>query len=137
MNKINYGIDAPKVIRNLILIGFVIGILTLIFPVIKIGEVKIEISGLLWMGVTLVIVGLLMVLYSKYGKFKHRDRILKMIDWNGKEDVLDVGTGLGLLMIGAAKKLNSGKSVGIDIFNTTIYQIIRLNKQKSMLNLRT
>lgn len=32
--------------------------------------------------------------------------------------MLDVGTGLGLLMIGAAKKMTSGKSVGIDIFNT-------------------
>lgn len=32
--------------------------------------------------------------------------------------MLDVGTGLGMLMIGAAKKMTSGKSVGIDIFNT-------------------
>jgi cyclopropane fatty-acyl-phospholipid synthase-like methyltransferase len=32
-------------------------------------------------------------------------------------DLLDVGTGRGLLMIGAARRLTSGKAVGIDIWN--------------------
>lgn len=118
MNKINYGIDAPKVIRNLIIIGSIIGILSILFPVFKINEIEINISGFLWMGISLILVGVLMIIYSKYGKFKHRDRILNMIEWNGTENILDVGTGLGLLMIGAAKKLTSGKSFGIDIFNT-------------------
>jgi ubiquinone/menaquinone biosynthesis C-methylase UbiE len=39
-----------------------------------------------------------------------------MIDWKGNEIVLDIGTGRGLLMIGAAQKLTSGKSIGIDIW---------------------
>ena len=38
--------------------------------------------------------------------------------WLEDESVLGVGTGLGLLMIGAAKKLTTGKSYGIDIFNS-------------------
>ena len=58
-----------------------------------------------------------MILYSKFGKFRHRDRMLKMVNWKGDEIVLDVGTGRGLMMIGAARKLTSGKSVGIDIWS--------------------
>ncbi|MBA3694424.1 MAG: class I SAM-dependent methyltransferase [Acidobacteria bacterium] len=60
-----------------------------------------------------------MILYTQFGKFRHRDRMLAMINWRGDEQVLDVGTGRGLLMIGAAKRLtNGGKSYGIDIWNT-------------------
>ena len=50
-------------------------------------------------------------------KFRHRDRMLNMLTWKGNELVLDIGTGHGLLMIGAAKRLTNGKSFGIDIWN--------------------
>ena len=58
-----------------------------------------------------------MILYAKIGKFHHRDRMLARVNWTGNESVFDVGTGRGLLMIGAAMKLTTGKSVGIDIWS--------------------
>ena len=61
--------------------------------------------------------GVIMLLYGTYGKFRHRDRMISMVDWKGNENVLDVGTGLGLLLIGAAKRLTTGKAVGVDIWS--------------------
>jgi len=69
-------------------------------------------------GAIFAIEGLLMLLYSKHGKFRHRERMLAMHAWKGDEHVLDVGTGRGLLLVGAARKLTSGRGVGIDIWST-------------------
>jgi len=118
MNKIDYGIDAPHVIRNLIIFSVIGFLVPAFFPLIKIGSVTLDTSGFLWMGFMCGLMAVWMVIYSVYGKLKHRDRILNMIDWKGNEMVLDVGTGRGLLAIGAAKKLTAGKSIGIDIWNT-------------------
>ena len=61
--------------------------------------------------------GLLMLAYAKWGKFRHRDRMLSMISWRGDEQVLDVGTGRCLLLIGAARRLSTGKGIGIDVWS--------------------
>ncbi len=113
----SYGIDAPGVIRNLFLAGGFIILLSVIFPFIKIGKVTIDISWLIWPGCNFLIGGLLMLTYAWVGKYFHRNRMLNLITWNGNEQVLDIGTGKGLLMIGAAKRLSTGTSTGIDIWN--------------------
>jgi arsenite methyltransferase len=117
--KPDYGIDAPGVIRNLIGIGVILLPVGWLVPRFRIGPVTFVLGNAgLYTGTLCILEGLLMILYSKWGKFRHRDRMLKMIDWKGNETVLDVGTGRGLLMIGAAKHLQSGKSVGIDIWSS-------------------
>lgn len=57
-----------------------------------------------------------MLHYSKRGKLKLRDTLLSSIEWRGDEDVLDVGCGRGLLLIGAAKRLVGGRATGVDIW---------------------
>jgi arsenite methyltransferase len=119
MQKPNYGIDAPGVIRNLAVIGTLL--LVTCVPS-NWGPVRFSDNFRVTMFVTGIICGIeaaLMLLYAKVGKFSHRDRMLAKVAWKGTERVLDVGTGRGLLMIGAAKKLTSGKSAGIDIWNAS------------------
>lgn len=115
MEKPNYGIDALPVIRNLALVGLAaIALFFLSFAVNFLANFRYMFFGFF---LSFSITALLMILYTQFGKFRHRNRMLAMINWRGDEQVLDVGTGRGLLMIGAAKHLTSGKSFGIDIWN--------------------
>jgi arsenite methyltransferase len=116
--KPDYGIDAPGVVRNLIVIGVTLLLAAYFLPVLHIGPVDFRLRPTaLATGSVCVLEGLLMIFYAKYGKFRHRDRMLDLIAWKGNETVLDVGTGRGLLMIGAAKRLTTGKAIGIDIWS--------------------
>ncbi len=49
-------------------------------------------------------------------KFRERDWLIDLLNIQGNEYILDVGCGSGLLLIGAAKKLTTGKAIGIDIW---------------------
>ena len=124
MRKADYGVDAPGVIRNFFVVGGLL-LLALVFAPPGIGPFRVggasltlELRGLFAGGaVSCLLGGALMILYAEVGKFRHRDRMLAMIPWTGSENVLDVGTGRGLLAIGAAKRLTTGRVVGIDIWN--------------------
>jgi len=116
--KPDYGIDAPGVVRNLLIIGIGLLMLGRFLPNLQIGPVNFRLRPTaLATGTVCTLEGVLMILYAKAGKFRHRDRMLKLVHWTGGESVLDVGTGRGLLMIGAAKKLRTGQAVGIDIWS--------------------
>lgn len=119
--KPDYGVDAPAVLRNLFVFGFICLILAkVIHGPIHIGNVVLYLRGMfLWTGVALVVEGFLYLLYVKVGKMHHRDSMLALHAWRGDEHVLDVGCGRGLLLIGSAKRLGvGGHATGIDIWST-------------------
>jgi ubiquinone/menaquinone biosynthesis C-methylase UbiE len=111
----DYGLDAPPVIYGyavaaaagivLIIIGAVLGV-----------------SPLWGVGIYLLVLALVvagpMVYSSKRGKIHARDRLLTSLGLRGDEDVLDLGCGSGLMLLGAAGRLTSGSATGIDLWRS-------------------
>jgi hypothetical protein len=123
----DYGLDAPAVIRNLVIAvvvclllwgsaalglwsGVIVGTVStvkLVFP--------IAVSAL-WTAIGCGLMAVWMIWYSRFGKIRGRERLLDQIPWAGTEQVLDVGCGRGLMLIGAARRLITGTAVGVDIW---------------------
>ncbi len=114
-----YGIDAPGVIRNLLLAGAASVVLGLVLPpVLHLGASTVQLRPTAFsIGVSVAFGGALMLLYALVGKFHHRDRMLDLHPWRGDEQVLDIGTGRGLLLVSAARRIPTGHATGIDIWN--------------------
>jgi arsenite methyltransferase len=119
MSKVNYGIDAPSIMRNLIVFGTLTVIAGFAIPFVSDNTILKYISYLIVLvGSVFFILGIAMFVYGLKGKYRTRDLMLSKISWTGNENVLDIGTGQGLLMNGAAKYLTTGKSIGIDIWSS-------------------
>ena len=116
--KANYGFDGSPLGVVLIcfagIVCFCGGLAIFTVPIIIL---KILSCFFIFCGLLLVLLSGSYLYYVKSGKLQRRDKMLSFVDWKGNEKVLDIGTGRGLLMIGAAKKLTVGKSIGIDIWN--------------------
>jgi len=121
--KLDYGIDAPAVMRNLFLFGGLCLLIAIFAPSpLHLGPVSLVASGFFWPAGFLLAEAFLFLLYVKYGKFRHRDFMLGMHTWRGDEKVLDVGCGRGLLLAGAAKRIaamsGTGHVTGIDVWSS-------------------
>src|SRR5262245_8849195 len=115
----DYGLDAPGVVRNLFLVAAA-GLVLWASAAVglwsgAVGGVHLANRGL-GFSVPFPATGLAMLYYSKVGKFHARERLLDLVGFKGDETVLDVGCGRGLMLIGAARRLTSGKATGIDIW---------------------
>ncbi len=115
----NYGLDAPLAVRNLLIVA-ALGIITLVTRLLHVWSRQDPIAmigrPLIGAGLSCGAMGLWMIYDSKIGKVREREYYLDRIVWRGDECVLDVGCGLGLFLIGAAKRLKTGRAVGIDLW---------------------
>ena len=121
MPQVDYGLDAPRMVRRLSSRAF---LMLAVAAVLYFVNRTSNPAAALPLAISLGIIGLsfgfaaaVMVLSSRFAKVKVRDLILESIPWRGDENVLDVGCGRGLFMIGAAKRLKNGKATGIDLWN--------------------
>ena len=120
--KANYGIDAPNVVRNsivagvgLVIVGVALWYLPLPDSLWRLHRIAPSLGA---SGISCLFCASVMLWGSKAGKLHLRDKILAGLIWRGDEQVLDVGCGHGLMLIGAAKHLTTGKATGIDIWQT-------------------
>jgi hypothetical protein len=126
--KADYGIDAPKVIRNLLIAGSlalavavaaIVGVIPRDVALHPSADTVIRLSPIastLPAAVGLLGAACWMYLGSRFGKLKERERLLARIPWRGNERVLDVGCGRGLILVGSAHRLTTGSAVGVDIW---------------------
>src|SRR4029453_3488366 len=134
--RADYGLDAPKVVRNLFVFA-ALGLSLWLSAKIGLwsGVLNIPLGGDNHIGLSLAPFGLVtailctfmgcwMVWESKVGKISGREKLLDHLTWRGDEQVVDIGCGRGLMVIGAAKRLTpgaggsggGGKATGIDIW---------------------
>jgi ubiquinone/menaquinone biosynthesis C-methylase UbiE len=113
----DYGLDAPNLVRLFFIGGLLllaVGLALVLFStdwLTAVGSITFT------FGVIFTIEGLLMIWSSRYGKFRARDRLLDGLGLTGQENLLDVGCGRGLLLIGAARRLPNGRAVGVDLWS--------------------
>jgi len=118
-NRPDYGMDAPPVIRNLLVAGFGSIVLSFFVAQMPWGPAVYIAFGLLWMGPWFILSGILMILSSRFGKYREREHLVDLLELGGIEWVLDVGCGRGLILNEVASRLSTGKAVGIDIWQAS------------------
>jgi len=117
----DYGIDAPLVARGWfgragwsIATGVAFWFMTRQdYP----GPAELVLAALAAVALVCAAGGWFKIHSSKDGKLRLREQLLDQLALQGDEKVLDVGCGRGLLSIGAAKRLKTGKVTGIDVWN--------------------
>jgi arsenite methyltransferase len=118
--KIDFGIDAPGLVRFFFGGGSVIAALAFA-AVFFLGSAvcaSLLKSVLFLAAFYLLGMGCLMLYWSRIAKIHRREGILNLVSWRGDEQVLDIGCGRGLMTIGVAKRLRTGRVIGIDIWDT-------------------
>ncbi len=120
--KADYGIDAPGLVRGFVVAGGIALAVTLASVSLlrdwhPWGLVATAVAAF----VTLYAFGMasLMIVWSTTIKRREREQFLDLIDWRGDEVVLDVGCGRGLMLVGAARRLTTGRAIGIDIWEAS------------------
>ena len=109
----DFGLDAPPIVYGYLAFGTV-GVFLLVAAAIR-GSVVLAGWGA-WAAFIGLIVGGAMVYSSRIGKVRVRDRVLERLSLRGDEDVLDLGCGSGLMLLGAAARVPAGTATGIDLW---------------------
>ncbi len=117
--KPNYGIDAPRLVRGFLATALVLlaasGVCFALAADHRPWAVPVAWLLALPAVYALGMLGL-MLWESLVTKVVGREAILNQVAWTGNEAVLDVGCGRGVMLVGAARRLTTGRAIGVDIW---------------------
>lgn len=114
--RATYGIDAPGVLRAHIVFGCILAVTAATgFAWQNVIPVWVSI-GIAFVAALLLFYAAVMLRSSLVGKRRVCERLVASLALSGHEQVLDAGCGRGLALIACAKKLTTGKAVGIDLW---------------------
>ncbi len=120
----DYGLDAPLLVKRMFSRGaWTLAIGVAVFLINRTdnpGPAGTLLAVFAAIGAIFLAVGGYMVWSSRTGKLALRDQLLDSLALQGEEKVLDAGCGRGLLTVGAAKRLKTGKATGVDVWDATV-----------------
>lgn len=117
--KGDYGVDAPKVVKNLFLCSFCLLLLSTF-------SFQIQIPLYFWIvflyasssSIVFLVTGCWMLYCTKVVKPKMVTKLIQNLNLRGHEKVLDLGCGRGLMLCEVAQHLPRGEAHGIDVWST-------------------
>ena len=119
--KTGYGIDDPRTIVELLIAGILaVAVGIIISAYTAPSSPRTADAALIGgSGVGFLILVVMVALYwsSRLGKPREMTKLVNAIPWGGGEAVLDLGCGRGLAQVMAAKKLEAGYTVGVDMWH--------------------
>ncbi len=110
----DFGLDAPPIVYGYTGLG-IAGFALLVLAAFSVGS-PVLLGWGIWAFVLGFGVAALMVYSSKAGKLRVRDRLLDQLALRGGEDVLDLGCGSGLMLLGAVTRTSAATGTGIDLW---------------------
>jgi arsenite methyltransferase len=117
--KPKYGLYAIKIIATLFSIIEIIGLVLLSAGLFVFNNIYLTISGgvIAAFGIYMIVAHFLsLYVYVGVGVARF-NRVAKLLELEGNEYVLDVGSGTGRTAVQVAKRLTTGRLVGIDIWD--------------------
>ena len=120
----DYGLDAPLLVKRMFTRAAwtaAIGIAVfLINRTDNAGPAGTLLAVFLAIAAIFCAIGGYMTWSSRTGKLQLRDTLLDSLALTGDEKVLDAGCGRGLMLVGVAKRLKSGRVTGIDTWDPSV-----------------
>ena len=114
----DFDLRLPRSLRWLSALGLVAMALAIVlWFIFKSQVLSLAVLGVGLLHASPAILGAALIWGLRIPRMRIRDQMVRSVSWQGDEQVLDVGTGSGILLIGCAEQLVNGKVTGIDVWN--------------------